>query len=109
MMRVANAFDTISELFKETFGPFKNWPSEIRAALHVLDSAFDFAFLARKIGVTQRVAYVVYKAAGEYFFGELTEEEKRQFVAFWQAWWVEEFGLDLNELFKFLPEAKDYL
>jgi len=107
MERGVKAIDLIYLLFQEVFGFWEDWPAKIKDAWDCIDTALDFALLARKIRATKRVAHAVY-AGDEGVFKELTEDEKRKFVELWRAW-AKEFALDPDELFSFLPEAKDYL
>jgi len=107
MEREVKAIDLIHRLFREVFGFWEDWPDEVKIAWDHINTALDFALLARKIGATKRVAHAVY-ADDEGVFKELTEDEKRKFVKLWRAW-AKEFTLDPDELFRLLPEARDYL
>jgi len=106
------AFDRLYKLFEHVFGAWQDWPSDLQRAWDIVDSILDFALQAKRLGATPRIAYVVYEGSAserrDCFYYELTEDERKVFVALWR-WRAREALIDPDELFQFLPEAKNYL
>jgi len=106
------AFGKIEALFRRVFGDWQDWPEDLKDAWDVMVDVLEFALEARRLGATPRIACVVYEESENEqkncFHYELTEPERKVFVALWR-WWAKDALIDPDELFEFLPEAKIYL